>query len=327
MTTLGLGLPPFNTLSVSRCSSSFRDEHRMMQLGSGYCLSSPDPSHLKLRRSYRTRQRYSRIIRMQAVEEEYELKQMKDMAAARKRWEAMVRQEKVKVLTPREAGYAIQLSDKTLLDVRPSTEHKKDIFVGGTDTTSTVLEWAMTELLRHPRVMNDVQNEVREILKGKPHITADDLDKMHYLKAVVKETVRLHPPFPLLGREASEDVRVMGYDIPAGTAVIINAWAIGRDPATWVEPEEFQPERFLNSSIDFRGHDFELIPFGAGRRGCPGTSFAIATNEFVLANLMHKFNWALPGGAKGEHLDLTECSGVTIRRGIPLLAVATPCSC
>ncbi|XP_059640378.1 cytochrome P450 736A117-like [Cornus florida] len=202
-----------------------------------------------------------------------------------------------------------------------------DIFVGGTDTTSTVLEWAMTELLRHPRVMNDVQNEVREILKGKPHITADDLDKMHYLKAVVKETVRLHPPFPLLGREASEDVRVMGYDIPAGTAVIINAWAIGRDPATWVEPEEFQPERFLNSSIDFRGHDFELIPFGAGRRGCPGTSFAIATNEFVLANLMHKFNWALPGGAKGEHLDLTECSGVTIRRGIPLLAVATPCSC
>ncbi|XP_059638919.1 cytochrome P450 736A117-like [Cornus florida] len=202
-----------------------------------------------------------------------------------------------------------------------------DIFVGGTDTTSTVLEWAMTELLRHPRVMNNVQNEVREILKGKPHITADDLEKMHYLKAVVKETVRLHPPFPLLGRESSEYVRVMGYDIPARTMVIINAWAIGRDPASWVEPEEFQPERFLNSSIDFRGHDFELIPFGAGRRGCPGTSFAIATNEFVLANLMHKFNWALPGGAKGEHLDLTECSGVTIRRGIPLLAVATPCSC
>ncbi|XP_059639289.1 rhodanese-like domain-containing protein 11, chloroplastic isoform X2 [Cornus florida] len=132
MTTLGLGLPPFNTLSVSRCSSSFRDEHRMMQLGSGYCLSSPDPSHLKLRRSYRTRQRYSRIIRMQAVEEEYELKQMKDMAAARKRWEAMVRQEKVKVLTPREAGYAIQLSDKTLLDVRPSTEHKKAWVKGST---------------------------------------------------------------------------------------------------------------------------------------------------------------------------------------------------
>ncbi|XP_059670707.1 cytochrome P450 71A8-like [Cornus florida] len=172
--------------------------------------------------------------------------------------------------------------------------------------------------------MNNVQNEVRE---GKPHITADDLEEMHCLKAVVKETVRLHPPIALHGLEASEDVRLMGYDIPARTMVIINAWAIGKDPMSWVEPEEFQPERFLNSSIDFRGHEFELIPVGAGRRGCRGTSFAMATNEFVLANLMHKFDWALPGGAKVEHLDMTECSGVTIRRGIPLLAVATPCSC
>ncbi|XP_059645441.1 cytochrome P450 736A117-like [Cornus florida] len=202
-----------------------------------------------------------------------------------------------------------------------------DTFAAGTDTTSTVLEWAMSELLRHPRVMNKVQNQVREILKGKPHVTADNLEEMLYLKAVIKETLRLHPPIPLHVREASEDVRVMGYDIAAGTMVMINAWAIGRDPMSWVEPEEFQPERFLNSSIDFRGQDFELIPFGAGRRGCPGTSFAMATNEFVLANLLHKFNWTLPGGAKGEHLDMTECSGGTIRRRIPLLAVATPCSC
>ncbi|XP_059641492.1 cytochrome P450 736A117-like [Cornus florida] len=202
-----------------------------------------------------------------------------------------------------------------------------DIFSAGTDTTATVLEWAMTELLRHPGVMNKLKNEVREILKGKPDITADDLEEMYYLKAVIKETVRLHPPLTLHGREASEDVRVMGYDIPAGTMVIINAWAIGRDPVSWVEPEEFQPERFLNSSVDFRGQDFELIPFGAGRRGCPGTSFAIATNEFVLANLVHKFNWALPGGARGEHLDMTECPGVTIRRRKPLFAVATPRSC
>ncbi|XP_059642616.1 cytochrome P450 736A117-like [Cornus florida] len=202
-----------------------------------------------------------------------------------------------------------------------------NIFSAGTDTTSAVLEWAMTELLRHPGVMNKAQNEVREILKGKPDITADDLEEMYYLKAVIKETLRLHPPLTVHGREASEDVRVMGYDIPAGTMVIINAWAIGTDPMTWVEPEVFHPERFLNSSIDFRGHDFELIPFGAGRRGCPGISFAMATNEFVLANLVHKFNWALPGGARAEHLDMTECPGVTFRRRIPLLAVATPCSC
>ncbi|XP_059641240.1 cytochrome P450 71A8-like [Cornus florida] len=202
-----------------------------------------------------------------------------------------------------------------------------DTFSAGTDNTATVLEWAMTELLRHPIVMNKVQYEVGEILKGKPQITADDLEEMNYLKAVIKETVRLHPPIPLIVREASEDVRVMGYDIEARTMVMINAWAIGKDPVSWVEPEEFQPERFMNSSIDFRGHDFELTPFGAGRRGCPGTSFAMVTNEFVLANLMHKFNWALPDGAKREHLDMTECPGVTIRRRIPLLAVATPCHC
>lgn len=118
---------------------------------------------------------------------------------------------------------------------------------------------------------------------------------MKYLKAVIKETLRLHPPIPLLvPRESTKDVKINGYDIAAGTRVITNAWAIHRDPATWEEPEEFHPERFLNSTIDFKGQDFKLIPFGSGRRGCPGISFAIANNELVLANLLSKFNWALP---------------------------------
>uniref|UniRef100_A0A5B7BQW6 Uncharacterized protein n=1 Tax=Davidia involucrata TaxID=16924 RepID=A0A5B7BQW6_DAVIN len=202
-----------------------------------------------------------------------------------------------------------------------------DIFAAGTDTSSTVLEWAMTELLRHPRVMKKLQNEVREIQKGKQEMAEHDLEKMHFLKAVIKETLRLHPPLPLLvPREASEDVIIMGYDIAAGTMIMINAWAIARDPVSWDEPDEFRPERFLNSSVDFRGHDFQLIPFGAGRRGCPGMSFAMATNELVLANLVHKFDWALPGGAKGEDLDITESTGAIIHRKVPLLAVATPYS-
>lgn len=118
---------------------------------------------------------------------------------------------------------------------------------------------------------------------------------MKYLKAVIKETLRLHPPIPLLvPRESTKDVKINGYDIAAGTRVITNAWAIHRDPTTWEEPEEFHPERFLNSTIDFKGQDFKLIPFGSGRRGCPGISFAIANNELVLANLLSKFNWALP---------------------------------
>ncbi|KAL8465622.1 hypothetical protein ACS0TY_034924 [Phlomoides rotata] len=197
-----------------------------------------------------------------------------------------------------------------------------DVFGAGTDTTSTVLEWAMTELLRHPKILKKLQNEVRGIVKDKHDITEHDLEQMHYLKAVIKETLRCHTPIPLLvPRVARKDARVMGYHVSAGTMVMINAWAIGRDPASWDEPEKFRPERFLNSSVDFKGLDFELIPFGAGRRGCPGIAFAISTNEFVLANLVRNFDWKLPD--EGKDLDMSERPGVAIRKAVPLLAVGT----
>ncbi|CAA2974100.1 cytochrome P450 71A8-like [Olea europaea subsp. europaea] len=198
-----------------------------------------------------------------------------------------------------------------------------DVFVGGTDTTSTVLEWAMTELIRHPKIMNRLQNEVRGILNGKQNITDADLEKMYFLKAIIKETLRYHSSIPFLTRIASQDVQIMGYDIAAGTMIITNNWAMGRDPESWEEPEKFQPERFLNYPIDFRGLDFQLLPFGAGRRRCPGISFAMATIEFALANLVQKFDWKLPNGDKGENLDITEHPGITIHRKKPLLAVAT----
>ncbi|KAL3512699.1 hypothetical protein ACH5RR_025416 [Cinchona calisaya] len=203
-----------------------------------------------------------------------------------------------------------------------------DVFSAGTDTTATVAEWTMTEILRHPIVTRKLQDEIRGILGDKQQITEDDLEKMHYFKAVIKESLRLHPPIPLLvPRLAREDVRVMGYEIAAGTTVIINAGAIGRDPSYWDEPEKFKPERFMNSnSVDFKGHDFQLIPFGAGRRGCPGIAFAMASNELVLANMIYKFDWKLPNGAKGEELDMTECPGVAVHRKIPLLAIPTPLS-
>lgn len=198
------------------------------------------------------------------------------------------------------------------------------MFAAGTDTTHTVMEWAMAELLRHPKILKRLQNEVRQIGEGKSEITEDDLEKMKYLNAVIKETVRLHAPVPLLvARESNRDVKVMGYDISAGTQVYVNAWAIGRDPMLWNNPEEFQPERFLNSDIDFRGFNFELIPFGAGRRGCPGISFAAAVNELALAKLVHKFDFVLPDGAKPEDLDMSEVNGIAVHRKLPLLAVAT----
>ncbi|KZV18240.1 hypothetical protein F511_28106 [Dorcoceras hygrometricum] len=198
-----------------------------------------------------------------------------------------------------------------------------DIVAGGTDTASATLEWAMTELLRHPAVLKKLQNEVREVLEGKRDITDSDLEKMHYLKAVIKETLRYHVPVPFMARVARDNLKVSGYDIASGTLVIINAWAIGRDPASWSEPENFEPERFLNTPVDFRGQDFGLIPFGSGRRGCPGITFAMASVELVLANLMQKFNWDLPDGRKGEELDVMEHPGVTIHRKNPLFAIAT----
>ncbi|KAK4394862.1 cytochrome [Sesamum angolense] len=200
-----------------------------------------------------------------------------------------------------------------------------DILAGGTDTTSAALEWGMTELLRHPMALKNLQNELRGILKDKQDITENVLLKMNYLKAVVKETLRLHPPITFVAREAREDIKVMGYDIGARTMVITNIWAIGRDPASWDEPEKFKPERFLTCSVDFKGLDFQLIPFGAGRRGCPGTAFAMASVELVLANLVQKFEWELPKGMESEDLDMEEQPGVTIHRKNPLFAVATHC--
>lgn len=200
------------------------------------------------------------------------------------------------------------------------------MFAAGTDTTYTVLEWAMSELLKHPEVMKKLQNEVREKAGEKEYINEDDLEKMLYLKAVMKETLRLHPPIPLLvPRESTQDIKLKSYQIKARTRVMINAWAIGRDPEVWEDAEEFRPERFLNNPIDFKGHDFMLIPFGAGRRGCPGVLFAMAVSEMAIANVAGKFKWTLPGGVDNKDLDMTEVSGLSIHRKFPLIAMASPC--
>ncbi|KAI7741914.1 hypothetical protein M8C21_008896 [Ambrosia artemisiifolia] len=200
-----------------------------------------------------------------------------------------------------------------------------EVFAAGTDTTQTSLEWALSELIRNPRVMKKLQQEITEIGKGKSMIYEEDLERMPYIKAVVKESLRLHTPLPfLLPRKLVQDVKVMGYDIAADTQVIINAWAIARDPTLWEEPNEFRPERFLNNSIKYQGLNFEWIPFGAGRRSCPGIQFSLPVMELALANIVYKFDMALPNEIKNEELDMTEAFGITTYRKFPLVVSVSP---
>ncbi|GMN75511.1 hypothetical protein TIFTF001_056849, partial [Ficus carica] len=201
-----------------------------------------------------------------------------------------------------------------------------DMFVGGSDTTSTGLEWLMAELIRNPRVMKKAQEEVRRVVGNKPKIDVDDINQMEYLKFVIKENLRLHPSLPLLlPRETSKSVEIGGYHVPANTRVFINAWAIQRDPSLWEKPEEFIPERFKSSSVDIKGHDIELVVFGCGRRGCPGLAFGVASTEYIIANLLYWFDWKLPDdSAAPEDLDMSEIFGLSVSKKVPLHLVPTP---
>jgi len=172
----------------------------------------------------------------------------------------------------------------------------QDIFLAGVSTSASTLIWAITELVRNRKVMKKVQEEIRTTLGDKKErITEQDLTNLHYFKLVVKEIFRLHPAVPfLLPRETLSHVKIQGYDIPAKTQIMINVYAIARDPKLWTNPDEFNPDRFLDSSIDYKGLNFELLPFGSGRRICPGMTMGITLVEFALLNLLYFFDWGLP---------------------------------
>ena len=199
----------------------------------------------------------------------------------------------------------------------------QNIFIAGTDTSAATLVWAMTGLMKNPKVMKNVQEEVKNLKGDKPFIYEDDLQNLPYLKAVVKETMRLHPAVPLLvPRETIQTSHIEGYEIPKKTLVHVNAWAIGRDPEAWDSPEEFKPQRFLESEVDFKGQDFQLVPFGAGRRGCPGIYMGAVTVELALANLLCLFDWELPVGLKKEDIDTEVIPGITMHKKNALCLVA-----
>ncbi|KAL6284205.1 hypothetical protein ACE6H2_015134 [Prunus campanulata] len=197
-----------------------------------------------------------------------------------------------------------------------------DMLAASMDTSSTTIEWALSELMRHPKAMNKVQKELENVVGLDRMVEESDLEKLEYLNMVLKETLRLHPVVPLLLPHAAiKDCTVNGYHIPNKSHVIINAWAIGRDPSAWSDAEEFIPERFEGSNIDVRGNHFELIPFGSGRRRCPGMHLGLTVVQIVLAQLVHCFDWELPDSMLPEELDMTEVFGLTISRAKHLLAI------
>ncbi|CAA0837816.1 Cytochrome P450 71B37 [Striga hermonthica] len=180
----------------------------------------------------------------------------------------------------------------------------------------------MTALMKEPQLMHRVQTEIRTSIDKKTMVDEDDLHKLPYLKAVINESFRLYPPAPLLlPRETIEKCTLDGYDIQPKSIVYVNAWAVARDPERWDNPDEFLPERFLNNNIDIKGQDFGVVPFGSGRRSCPGMFLGLATVELTIANMLYSFDWELPQGIQPKDVDTEPLLGLATHKKNPLLLV------
>ncbi|CAN8286286.1 unnamed protein product [Cochlearia groenlandica] len=223
----------------------------------------------------------------------------------------------------RRKSMSIDMLD-TLLDIIQENKEElsidsikhflQDMFTASTDTNSTTTEWAMSELLCNPEKMVKAQSEIRQVIGQNGVVQESDIPKLPYLQAILKETLRMHPASPFIPRKSESDVYVFGFLIPKDTPVLVNAWAIGRDSSVWGNPTMFEPERFMSCDIDVKGQDFELIPFGSGRRICPGMSMALRTMAHVLGSLLYSFDWEVENG----NIDMSEEFGVTLRKAKPL---------
>ncbi|XP_019182602.1 PREDICTED: cytochrome P450 CYP736A12-like [Ipomoea nil] len=207
-------------------------------------------------------------------------------------------------------------------------EHVKsvmlDMLIASLDTSSSVIEWTMSELLRHPEIMKKVREELETQVGLDRMVEEKDLEQLEYLEIVIKESLRMHPVVPLLLPHASiEDCDVDGFHVPKNSRVTVNVWAIGRDPSVWSDPEKFIPKRFNKGNIGYRGQDFELLPFGSGRRSCPGMQLGITVVRLVVAQLVHCFDWNLPNGLLPKDLDMTEEFGLVLSRANHLMAIPT----
>ncbi|XP_038718382.1 3,9-dihydroxypterocarpan 6A-monooxygenase-like [Tripterygium wilfordii] len=219
-------------------------------------------------------------------------------------------------------------------EIRLTRENVKafimNIFGAGTDTSSITVEWGLAELINHPQVMEKARIEINSIVGESRIVEESDIPNLPYLQAIVKEVLRLHPTGPLIVRESSEDCTIGDYNIPAKTRVFVNVWSLGRDPNYWKDPLEFKPERFMgqewigkSNMLDVRGQHFHMLPFGAGRRSCPGASLALQFVPTTLAAMIQCFDWKVSDGENG-FVDMEEGPGLTLPRANSLVCVPVP---
>ncbi|XP_047968835.1 sugiol synthase-like [Salvia hispanica] len=187
-----------------------------------------------------------------------------------------------------------------------------DMYIGTLVVNTNGIEWMMKELVSHPDKMAKLKAELKSVMGDEKVVDDSKMSKLPYLQAVVKESMRLHPPSIVLNRQAESDQVVNGYLIPKGTRVLINLWGMGRDSTIWDNPLSFEPERFLDQKIDFKGQDYELIPFGSGKRICPGMSFSSWVMHTMPATLIHNFNWKL------ERQDASDKEAKRTLNGFPM---------
>lgn len=195
--------------------------------------------------------------------------------------------------------------------------------LAGSDTTSTTMTWILAMLMKNPHALKRAQEEIDHHVGRDKSVEARDIKNLTYLQAIFKETLRLYPPGPLLvPHEAGEDCYIRGYFVPKGKRVFANVWKLHRDPSLWSEPETFSPERFINDNGElYEGHNFEYLPFGSGRRACPGSTFAIQVSLMTLARLLQGFDLEVP---IDEPVDLKEGLGITLPKLTPLQIVLSP---
>ncbi|KAI3735253.1 hypothetical protein L6452_14745 [Arctium lappa] len=254
---------------------------------------------------------------------------LKQIKTAFSFWEDIIKDRRSQICSPTWSSDQVNSLLDRLIEQGFSdfqiNQFATELYIAGTDTTTSVVGWAIAELLTHKDVLSEVEREVGKKQIDFDKISESQLSELPYLHACIKETLRMHPTGPfLLPHRAQETCEVMGYTVPKDTQVFVNIWAISRDPKIWDDPLSFKPERFIDSKVDFRGQNFEFTPFGAGRRMCPGLPLGFKSVELILASLIREFDWVLPNGEDPSKLDMNDKFGVILHKEKPVNLIFKP---